>query len=302
MEKILEIINNPIYNKILKTIIIIVVGYLIRKIIIKVIHKRIIDKKFFYKSKKFISYIYFTIITILLLMIWAEIGSMGTYLGLVSAGIAIALKDLFVSIAAWLFILTKKPFVVGDRIEIDDNAGDVIDQRLFQFTVMEIGNWVSSDQSTGRMIHIPNSLILSKPLFNFTSGFKYIWNEIDVLLTFESDYKSAKKMFLKLAEKNSLHLTNEIEKELKVASKQYMIYYNNLTPIVYTDVKDSGIMLSIRYLCIPQQRRNTNEIIWEGVLDIVNKNENINLAYNTIRMISEKKELKEEVNINRKQI
>jgi len=218
-------------------------------------------------------------------MIWTQTESMSTYLGLASAGIAIALKDLIINIAAWLFIMIKKPFVVGDRIEINNQSGDVIDQRLFQFTIMEIGNWVSNDQSTGRMIHMPNSIVFSHPLANFTSGFRYIWNEVHVLLTFESDYKKAKVLFQSIVEKHALKQTDHIEQELKSASKQYLIFYNILTPIVYTDVKDNGVMLSIRHLCKPQDRRMVIEKIWEDVLAVVQTNEDIDLAYNTVRMV-----------------
>jgi small-conductance mechanosensitive channel len=218
-------------------------------------------------------------------MTWTQTNSIGTYFGLASAGIAIALKDLLINLAAWLFIVVRKPFSVGERIEINGQSGDVIDQRLFQFTLMEIGNWVEADQSTGRMVHVPNGAVFSHPIANFSSGFKYIWNEIHVLLTFESDYKRAKGLFLDLAEHQSLQHSKGMDEALKIASKKYMIFYNNLTPIVYTDVKESGINLSIRYLCEPQQRRTSKQAIWEGILDITSKDPSIQLAYPTVRLV-----------------
>lgn len=285
MEKIIEFMKIDTNFKIIITILTLLFGYIIRGILIRIFHKKIQDTKVYYNIKKTINYIFFLLTLLIIMVLWGAIGSIGTYFGLVSAGLAIALKDLFINIAAWLFILFRKPFIVGDRIEIDGTAGDVIDLRVFQFTIMEIGNWVSNDQSTGRIIHIPNSVVLSRPLANFTGGFEYIWSEINVLLTFESDYKKAKPIFLKIAEKYSLHLTEEIEREMKIASKKYMIYYNKLTPIVYTDVKENGVMLSIRYLCIPHQRRNTIESIWEDVLKVIADSDDINLAYSTMRIV-----------------
>lgn len=266
---------------------ILIIGYILKAIIIRLIHKNMKDMILFHKIKKTVNYAYFGVIVLLLIGIWTKSDSMSTYLGLASAGLAIALKDLLINIAAFVFIMIKKPFVVGDRVEINGHAGDVIDQRMFQFTVMEIGNWVNSDQSTGRMIHIPNQMVFLHPLFNYSSGFKYIWHEVHVTLTFESDYKKAKTMFLQIAEKYALHLTKDIERELKEASKRYLVYYKNLTPIVYTEVKDSGIMLSIRYLCEPHMRRTTNEKIWEDVLTCINQNDDLDLAYNTLRMVKE---------------
>ncbi|MBI9015429.1 MAG: mechanosensitive ion channel family protein [Clostridiales bacterium] len=287
MNTITDFLTDPSNANLINTILILIVGYILRALIVRIIHKKMKDIKLFHKIKKITTYIYFGIIVLLLIGIWIKPGSMGTYLGLASAGLAIALKDLLINIAAWAFIMIKKPFVVGDRIEIGDKAGDVIDQRVFQFTVMEIGNWVNSDQSTGRMIHIPNQMVFSHPLFNYSSGFKYIWNEVHVTLTFESDYKKAKALFLKIAEQYALHLTDSIEKELKEASKRYLVFYKNLTPIVYTEVKDSGIVLSIRYLCEPHRRRTTNEQIWEDVLTCIQEHDDIELAYQTFRMVQE---------------
>ena len=89
--------------------------------------------------------------------------------------------------------MIRKPLKVGDRVQIGDVTGDVIDIRIFQFSVIEIGNWVDADQSTGRIIHIPNGTIFIKWQANYTAGFEYIWNEIPVLVTFESDWKTAKQ-------------------------------------------------------------------------------------------------------------
>ena len=94
----------------------------------------------------------------------------------------------------WCFILIRQPFKVGDRIQIGKVAGDVIDIRFFNFQLNEIGNWVDADQSTGRIIHIPNGIVFTEPQANYTAGFQYIWNEIPVLVTFESDWKKAKQL------------------------------------------------------------------------------------------------------------
>ncbi|MBN2794199.1 MAG: mechanosensitive ion channel family protein [Clostridia bacterium] len=286
MTEIKDFINDPINANIIKTVLVLLVGYVFRGIIIRIVHKSVLDTKKYYRIKRNITYIYFSVVIIFLVGIWTKGSTLTTYLGLASAGLAIALKDLLINVAAWLFIMIKKPFVVGDRIEIQGRAGDVIDQRVFQFTLMEIGEWVHNDQSTGRMIHIPNSAVFTYPLANFTSGFQYIWNEVHVLLTFESNHKKAKELFLKIVEDYSLKDTDELKKELRNASKKYMIYYSVMTPIVYTDVKDSGIMLSLRYLCRPHDKRKTIEQIWEDILEVTRTHDDIQLAYNTIRMVN----------------
>ena len=217
--------------------------------------------------------------------IWfSQLGSLGTFVGLISAGLAIALKDLVVNLAGWFFILARRPFTVGDRVEIGDFKGDVIDIRMFQFSINEIGNWVDADQSTGRIIHIPNGKVFVEPQANFTQSFSFIWNEIDVLLTFESDWEKAKMLLDEIVNRHAAHISKSAEKKLIEASKKYMILYNKLTPIVYTTVKDSGIKLSMRYLITPRRRRTSEQAIWEEVLTVFAKHPDIDFAYPTQRI------------------
>ena len=204
-------------------------------------------------------------------------------MGLISAGIAIALKDPLVNMVGWGFILIRQPFKVGDRIQIGSAAGDVIDIRLFQFSINEIGNWVDADQSTGRIIHIPNGIVFTEPQANYTAGFQYIWNELAVLITFESDWKKAKQLLTDIVNHHGVMLSNEAEKQLKEAAKKFLIFYTKLTPIVYTAVKDSGVMLTMRYMCNPRERRFTEEKIWEDVLKEFAQHKDMDFAYPTQR-------------------
>jgi len=179
--------------------------------------------------------------------------------------------------------LIWRPFEVGDRIQIGDTAGDVINLNIFQLTVNEIGGWVDSDQSTGRLIHVPNALVFSNRQANFTQGFDYIWNEIPVVVTFETNWEKAKKILTDIINEHSKGINLEARKELKKASKKYLLVYRKLTPKVYTDVKDSGICLTIRYLCSPYKRRGSTEAIWEKILKQFQLNSDIDLAYPTVR-------------------
>jgi len=209
--------------------------------------------------------------------------SFTTIVGFLSAGLAIALKDPVSNLAGWAFILWRRPFEVGDRIQIGPHAGDVIDLGLFQFTLNEIGAWVQADQSSGRIIHVPNGKIFTDPVANYNKGFKYIWNEVPVLVTFESDWRKAKQILTKIAVKHAEHLTAEAEHDLLEASQQYLINYRKLTPIVYTKVVDSGVQLTIRYLIEPRKRRGTEHAIWEEILTEFAKCPDIDLAYHTVR-------------------
>src|SRR5256712_13363140 len=205
------------------------------------------------------------------------------FLGFLAAGLAIALKEPLSNLAGWAFIIWRRPFEVGDRVQIGPHAGDVIDLGLFQFTLNEIGAWVQADQSTGRIIHVPNGKVFSDRVANYNKGFRYIWNEVPVVVTFESDWRKAKQILGKIAVKHAEHLTAQAEQELLAASQQYLINYRKLTPIVYTSVVDYGVQLTIRYLIEPRKRRGPEHAIWEDILTEFAAAPDIDLAYHTTR-------------------
>lgn len=284
-----------ITGQFIKTIVVILVLWIIRSLTLRVVHKNVESKRTTYKWRKNLTYISAFIGIILIAQIWfSALGNLSTYFGLLSAGLAIALKDPVTDLAAWLFIIWRKPFDVGDRIELGKSKGDVIDIRPFKFTILEIGNWVDADQSTGRVIHIPNHTVFTEQLANYTSDFQFIWNEIGIMVTFESDWKKAKEILSTIAHEESQDFIEQAKEQIKKAAKSYLIEYRYLTPIVYTNVKDSGVMLSIRYLTDPRRRRGSAQAIWERALDEFSEIDSIDLAYPTIRVFNNPKEGKPE--------
>ncbi|MDZ7860089.1 MAG: mechanosensitive ion channel family protein [Candidatus Krumholzibacteriota bacterium] len=234
------------------------------------------------------AYISVFIAVLLVGRIWIQgLQTVLTYIGIISAGLVLALKDPIVNFAAWVFIIWRHPFEPGDRIQIAGSTGDVVDIRVFQFSLIEVGNWVDADQSTGRIIHVPNGKIFTDALANYSAGLEYIWNEIPVLITFESDWKKAKKILLEVALNHAEHLANTARSQLNRMKGKFLIHYEKLTPTVYTSVKDSGVMLSMRYMCDPRARRGTEQEIWEDILNRFDENEDINFAYPTQRIYSE---------------
>ena len=280
---------SSIQVKIVASIMAFIIFFIFRKIIQKYAVNKIKDVKIRYRWQKILSYTSFTLSAIIVGQIWFKgIQSIATYLGLVSAGIAVALKDPLVNLIGWQYILWRRPFDVGDRVEIGQKSGDVIDITAFNFTMMEIGNRVNADESTGRIIHVPNGRVFTDDLANYGKGFKYIWNEIKVLVTFESNWKKAKKILKTIANDHSEYVTTEAAREYEKATQLFMIQKPNFKPEVYTKVEDSGVNLTIRYLCNPRKRRLTAQIIWEEVLNEFDKHNDIGFAYPTIRYYDER--------------
>ena len=300
MNKMLDQLNNYIVQissgkastdsiiiyRLLVSILIFLAIWITKKLMLRFIESKVENQKMKYHWNKVLNYTAYTLAFILIGRLWfAGFQSIATFLGLLTAGVAIALRDIITNLVGWIFIISRRPFEVGERVEIDGNKGDVIDIRIFEFSILEIGNWVDSDQSTGRIIHVPNGKIFNKDLANYDKGFSYIWNEIPILLTFESDWKKAKDILLKIANENSDITSKGVESQIKRAAKKFLIFYKHLTPIVYTDLKDSGVELTIRYLCATRTRRGTREKIVEAILTEFEKHNDIDLAYPTTRFI-----------------
>ena len=215
---------------------------------------------------------------------WIQgINGLATYLGLVSAGIAIALQDPVTNLAGWLYILIRRPFRVGDRIQVGTNTGDVVDIRPLRFIMLEIGNWVHADQGTGRILHVPNGLVFKHSVANYDEAFGYIWNELDITITFESDWRSAKSMLEAILAEQSDEIDKHVRKRIDDAAHVLHIKLPTVTPVVWTTVVESGVRLTMRYLCKPRARRSSETHIWEQVLDGMSALQNVDFAYPTTR-------------------
>ncbi len=284
LQNLTELNFQVIRIELIQSVGIVLMLWLLRWGVVLLINYRVKDPNQQYWWRKGSAYITVGLGIILLGRVWiGEMRSFATYLGLLSAGLAIALQGPITDLAGWMLILFRRPFEVGDRIQIGEHAGDVIDIRIFQFAMLEIGNWVDADQSTGRIVDVPNRKIFSEVLANYTQGFEYIWNEMPMVITFESDWEQAKAILQEIADRHAGDVAEQVTRQVQKASRRFLIKYSKLTPIVYTKVVNYGINLTIRYLCNVRRRRTSEQEIWEDVLRAFAQQPNINFAYPTQR-------------------
>jgi small-conductance mechanosensitive channel len=255
-----------------------------QRVVARALSRTVSDPAVRYGANKVIGYALGLLAIVVIARIWVQdVGSVVTYLGILSAGLAIALQEPIANLFGFAFILWRRPFEVGDRIEIGPHAGDVVDVRLFQFTLLEVGNWVRADQSTGRVIHVPNGWVFRHATANFNRGIDHIWNEMPVTVTFESDWRLAKQVLTQILNDSSQVAEETIKARIDAAANRYFIKYMNLTPIVWTSVSDDGIVLTMRYLCDPRKRRSSASELWEKILDEFRKLDKVDFAYKTTR-------------------
>ncbi|MCK5015193.1 MAG: mechanosensitive ion channel [Candidatus Omnitrophica bacterium] len=273
-------------KKIVETIFIVLIGYLLMFAFIGVINKRVKDIKTKYAVRKNTMYTVSIILIVIIFFIWIQnINSITIFLGVAGAGLALALQEAILCIAGWFLIVMRHPFEAGDRIEINGIKGDVIDVRIFQTSVLEIGNWVDADQSTGRIVNFPNSFVFKHANYNYSRGFEFIWHEMPILLTFESDWKRGKEIMMSHAKNLAEGLEDQVSRKIDAMRNRYMIYYGKLTPIVYVNIKDSGVELTLRYLIEAKKRRSAQDQLCQAILNDFMKEPNVDFAYPTYRII-----------------
>ena len=233
-----------------------------------------------YRTSKFIGRIGIIISLLAIILIWTPgWRNLIAVLSLVGAGLAIALREGLLSIAGRLNIALRPPYEQGDRIEVNGLIGDVIDIRLIHTSLMEVGGWVDADQSTGRIVHIPNSWVLQYAFYNYTQGFGFIWNEISVTVTFRSDWEAAREIMLSLAQESAAIVEQQAAKQIRRMSREFLIHYSILTPFVYVHIVRDGVRLNLRYLCDVRKRRGTDHALSVSMLKAFKEHGGIELAY-----------------------
>jgi len=263
----------------------VIIGLVIlRLIVLRWIRSQFDDPEVHFRARKVTSTVATAVGVVTLAFIWIDaFSSLATYFGLLSAGIAVALGDLLKNMAGYAYIMTRHPCRIGDRVEIRGIQGDVIDIRMFRFTLMEVGNWVDADQSTGRLVHVPNGAVFVDALVNYTEGFSHIWDEIPVHVTFESDWSRAEELMLEVIAEHAPKVESAARTRIRETAKEYQIKIGALTPIIYLSVGESGVILTARYLVEARRRRTVNSKMWRGILEGFAGETNVDFAYPTVR-------------------
>ena len=246
--------------------------YIIYKLSIKVFAyittKMNLDERVIYtvnqRNKTLLSILLFLVIV----YIWHEqLKGIITLISFVSDAITLAARDIIFNYFCGLIIKIKKPIKVEDRIKVNDILGDVISINALNTEILEVNT--DNNQSTGIIINVPNSVIFNNATKNYNSVFKYIWDELEIKVSIDTDISKAKDIIFDIikSEETIKDIPKKMKRELAKNSADYHIYYNNLTPIIYTKIVDDGIVLNIRFLIHPKKQRNIESNIYEQIID-----------------------------------
>jgi len=277
--------NSYASNKLIALVISIFVTYLAYLIVSRLTRKVLMHKAKTGKEKAnvvvFISMIkYIFIIFGFLAVISSLTGSLtglGVSAGLFTAALGWALQRPITGFAAWIMILVRKPFQIGDRILIGDTKGDVSEISLTHIYLSEIGGTMASEESSGRVILIPNSILFEQKIINYTMQDEYILDEVVTLITYESNLEKAKKICLDAANKF-------FDKDLKKKESG--------RPYVRVFQQDSGIHVKVRYRVMTSKRIETLSDIHNEIINKISETKDVNIAYPHMHLIKNDKIVK----------
>ncbi len=268
---------------ILGSVIAIVLAVLLHFAAAAYLRQRVQDHRERYRRRKFFSTIIVFAAGFVMVILWAHtLRQKGTFLGLLGAGVAIALREPLLSIAGRLAIFSGHMYNAGDRIEFQKMSGDVIDIGFFYTRLLEIGSWISGDQYSGRILLIPNSMIFGTPIMNYTLHLSLIWDEVHLPITYQSNMEHASRILTEVGTEYTGEFLKNAERELEQMRRDFLIPQLQLQPEVYLKVTSNWLQLSMRYLVDPKQRRAASSYIYTAVFKRVSQARDIQIASETM--------------------
>ena len=267
-------------------IVIVFTVFFILKLIVK---KYITDNERFYMANKIITFTNFTIIILIVFFNYIENASyLVTILGFASAGIAIAMKDWFMSILGWLVIVFGGSIHVGDRIRVDMDGmkyvGDVLDISLLRITILEDITLTSimTNRRAGRIIFVPNNYVFTRMIANYThNSLKTVWDGVKITITFDSNHKKAMYIVKEITKKYSKGYTDITRKQLNKLRQHYNLKNTNVEPRIYSFILENGIDIEAWYLTNAYATLTLRSVISAEILDAFKEEDDITIAYPT---------------------
>jgi len=287
-EKISQWMNeHPVSSNIIKYIIWAVFILLTIAFLRRFLRKKLPDTGIRYKSQKaveFFGYILLVIVTISFFT--GSIKDFALAIGLLTAGITITLQELILSVAGSFYIFFIGVYKPGDRIEINNIKGDVIDIDSIYTTMMEIGEWVSSDNYSGRIVKLSNAFVFKGPVYNYSKDFPFVWDEFNIPIRYGSDLELAKSIVVKTASETLSEYVSKSISEWNQVVNKYYIENAQVEPTLAITMTDNWIQFNLRYIVDYKKRRFTKHLLNELIgKEIQKTNGAVQLASATVEIV-----------------
>lgn len=281
------LLQHPTVFHILKYFLWVVLILLLFGWIRRILKQKLPDNTTKYKAQKGVEVLgYIILILITIFYFSGRIGDLGMAIGLLTAGITITLQELILSIAGSFYIFFVKVYQPGDRIEINGIKGDVIDIDSIYTTMMEIGEWVSSDNYSGRIVKLSNAFVFKGPVYNYSKDFPFVWDEFDLPIRYGSDIELAKNLFIEVATEHLSSFVNASKSKWESVVQKYYIENAEVDPSLAITLNDNWIQFNLRYIVDYKKRRSTKHLLNEKISKRISEtNGKILLASATMEIV-----------------
>jgi small-conductance mechanosensitive channel len=193
-------------------------------------------------------------VVLILLVVLGTPQQTTTFLGLATAGITVAMKDFIVAFFGWFVLMGKNGLRVGDWVEINGVAGEVVEINLLRTVLLETGNWADTGHPTGRKVAFVNSYAIEGHFFNFTTTGQWLWDELQITVPPSQDpyplLDSIQQTVTKETEANAA----AAEKEWKNTASNYKVSSVSAAPTVNLRPTSAGVDIHVRYIARAQER------------------------------------------------
>ncbi|HJU09707.1 MAG TPA: hypothetical protein VJ728_02460 [Candidatus Binataceae bacterium] len=221
------------------------------------------------------------IIALVLLFDFAnELGALATVMGFAAAGIALTLQNVIISLAGYFYISGRYGIRVGDRVQISNTTGDVIEIGLFKMTLMELGSDDTGHQPTGRVTVFPNSVVF-QPSGSFSKqlpGSDFAWNELRITLAPECDYRLAERKLVEIVSDVFRRYRDTLQREYRTLERNLNQPVEPPRPQSRLRVSETGIELVIRYPVQFRSATQTADEIARRMVDALKREPALKLA------------------------
>ena len=253
------------------SLIVVVAGVVGSAVVGRLLARRTEDVYARYYARKVARYAFAVLVLVGVAVVWrAFAGRVGVVLGLATAGLAFAMQEVVGAIAGWFNILSGSIFRVGDRIQMGGVRGDVIDITPLRTKVMEIGSpapgesWVRGRQYTGRLVAISNKATFTEPVFNYSSAFEFIWEELTVPVAHRDDWRTAEEILGDEARRVSE--SDEARRAIAQMARQYPVPRAEVQPRVFVQATDDYMELSARFVVPLRTARTAKDALTRRVV------------------------------------
>ncbi len=269
--------------KMFLTFLILCLVYIVFRVVLQhFITRKMTDERTRYTATRMLSVLYIIAFIMSLILIWVDnTQSIVVSFGIIGAGLAIALQDVFRNMAGGIVIILTGMYKVGDRIEVDNKTGDVIDIGIMYTTILELNEWVDAQQPTGRLSNIPNSAAIDSVVNNFSRDFSFVWSELELPITYGSDWKSARAIVLDVLEEVIGNTTSKAAKEFLELTYLYYLKSISVEPAVFITLTDNWVNLHIRYPVHVKETRLIKDLVFTRILEEIEKHDDITIASST---------------------